>query len=86
VPYVEAVMNDTDILFRTQGFAVRQVVYLAGSQDICNVTGSEDGWCYSHGLETTCMDEIQGSNRLEHNLRYVSSLYKMEISHSRIVI
>jgi hypothetical protein len=33
--------------------------------------------------ETTCMD---GSNRLERNLRYVSSLYKMESPHSRMVI
>jgi pimeloyl-ACP methyl ester carboxylesterase len=88
VPYVEAVLNDTDISFLTQRFAARQVVYLAGSLDVCNVTTNDhqDAWCYSHGLETTCMDEIQGSNRLERNLRYFSSLLKMEIPHSRMVI
>jgi pimeloyl-ACP methyl ester carboxylesterase len=86
VPYVEAVLSDRDVSFLTQRFAARQVVYLAGSQDVCNVTGHQEGWCYSHGLEMTCMDEIQGSNRLERNLRYVSSLFKMEVPYTRIVI
>jgi pimeloyl-ACP methyl ester carboxylesterase len=85
-PYVEAVLNGTDISHLTQRFAARQVVYLSGSQDICNVTGHEDGWCYSHGLEATCMDEIQGSNRLERNLRYFLSLSKMNVPHLRMVI
>jgi hypothetical protein len=90
VPYVEAVLNDTTILFLTQRFAARQVVYLAGSQDVCNVTTTDDqhqdAWCYSHGLETTCMDEMQGSNRLERNLRYFSSLHQMGVPHSRMII
>jgi hypothetical protein len=32
-------------------YAARDVVYLAGAMDMCNVT---KGWCNSHGLETTC--------------------------------
>jgi len=61
-------------------FRNRTVVYLAGSQDRCNVSseaGAGSGnWCDSHGLETTCMDELQGGNRWERHERYVQSLRK----------
>jgi hypothetical protein len=58
----------------------RQVVYLIGDRDRCNVSSESSslypsgGWCDSHGLETTCMDEVQGSNRYERNERFVISL------------
>ena len=70
----------------------REVVYLIGEHDRCNVSSSlslsasasasasassfhsHNEWCNSHQLETTCMDEIQGTNRFERNHRYMMSL------------
>jgi len=34
-------------------------------------------WCESHGLETTCADELQGSNRWERNERYMEMLQRI---------
>jgi len=63
----------------------RDVVYLVGSLDRCNV--STAGWCNSHGLETTCMDELQGSNRWERSLHHLESLKQLGIfKHKRIVV
>lgn len=74
VPYREvALRNTTHVIER---FRDRRVFYLAGSQDRCNVS-STPGWCHSHGMETTCMDELQGSNRFERSARYVSSLRRL---------
>jgi hypothetical protein len=91
VPYkdraLEALGNNFTAL-RTR-FAERRVTYLAGGADRCNVSESErhNGWCFSHGLETSCMDELQGSNRWERNTRYVHSLRKLGISsHERRVV
>jgi hypothetical protein len=86
VPYRKrAVQNDTAVV---EQYRRRSVVYLAGSADRCNVSQEAQGWCYSHGLETTCMDEMQGSNRFERNLRYIASLRKLGIwkGHSRILV
>jgi hypothetical protein len=71
VPYYRdaTLQNKTDVIER---FKSRQVLYLAGGVDRCNV--SHAGWCHFHGLETTCMDELQGSNRFERNARHTSSL------------
>lgn len=71
IPYRNRVAhNVSEIIFR---FKDRRITYLAGSQDRCNVSESH-GWCHSHGLETTCMDELQGANRLERSTRYITSL------------
>ena len=54
----------------------RSIVYLIGNLDRCSAPGhraSTEG-CNSHGLETTCMDELQGKNRYERNARYWASL------------
>lgn len=72
VPYrKKALQNITAVVER---YRSRRMVYLAGGADRCNITEGARGWCYSHGLETTCMDELQGSNRFERSSRYVSSL------------
>jgi hypothetical protein len=56
-------------------FRSRRVIYLAGGQDRCNVSGSGNtGWCDSHGLETACMDQLQGPTRWERFRRYLSGL------------
>lgn len=84
VPYSDAALqNKTGVVKR---FKSRQVLYLAGGLDRCNV--SQAGWCHSHGLETTCMDELQGSNRFERNARYISSLRVLGIweNHARRLI
>jgi hypothetical protein len=61
-------------------FANRRVTYLAGGADRCNVSeNNRDGWCFSHGLETSCMDMLQGSTRWERNLHYVTSLRRLGI-------
>ena len=36
-------------------------------------------WCHSHGLETTCMDQWQGSNRFERQQRFMASLRLVNI-------
>jgi hypothetical protein len=67
----------------TKAFALRDVTYLAGGLDVCNVPGNvgPNGWCNSHGLETTCSDMLQGSNRLERHYWYCASLMLLTISH-----
>jgi pimeloyl-ACP methyl ester carboxylesterase len=69
-------------------FANRRVTYLAGGADRCNVSESNrDGWCFSHELETTCMDMLQGSTRWERNMHYVTSLRRLGIkTHQRRVV
>jgi pimeloyl-ACP methyl ester carboxylesterase len=84
VPYRDyALRNASHVVARFQS---RRVLYLAGNLDRCNV--STPGWCDSHGLETNCMDELQGSNRLERNVRYIASLRRLGIwkEHSRRVV
>ncbi|CAB9526913.1 expressed unknown protein [Seminavis robusta] len=89
--------NQTDAVI--ERFATRQVVYLVGTLDRCNASSSDEErstpattkpWCYSHGLETTCMDHIQGSNRWERNVRYLEMLKLVIPSsqkyHKRVVV
>jgi len=63
----------------------RSVSYLIGDLDRCDDGDDNDGnnnnsknstrnRCQSHGLETTCADELQGRNRYERNARYLASL------------
>jgi pimeloyl-ACP methyl ester carboxylesterase len=58
-------------------YGTRKVDYLIGSLDQCDV--AIPGWCNSHGLETSCMDEFQGSNRLQRNAHYMESLRRIGI-------
>ena len=58
----------TGVRNATAAFPTRDVRYLQGNNDTCNealVPG-----CHSHGLETTCMDMLQGRFRRERGLRY----------------
>ena len=68
-------------------YAQRDVVYLQGHNDTCNeafVPG-----CESHGLETTCMDMLEGRFRLERGLqysRYLAAFYGRETVHRLFVV
>ena len=76
--YVRQVLSLWSTQSLTTRFANRDVVYLAGDRDICNVPGmSKSGWCYSHGLETLCMDMMEGRNRLERHMNYFESLTRL---------
>lgn len=90
VPYVEAKVESIGIDGLRDRFGSRRMVYLIGSRDECTVPQyKRDGWCYSHGLETTCMDMAQGRNRRERNGHYVASLRLLDFStavHQRVVI
>lgn len=66
-------------------FAKQSVVYLAGSMDRCNVSSGK-GWCSSHGLETKCEDELQGTNRWERNERYTVMLRRVGVEHHPKVV
>jgi hypothetical protein len=72
----------------TSIFSTRDVTYLAGGLDVCNIPDSKkpNGWCNSHGLETSCRDMMQGSNRLERHHWYCSSLQRLNISHRCFVV
>ncbi|GFH57515.1 hypothetical protein CTEN210_13991 [Chaetoceros tenuissimus] len=63
----------------------KHVYYLVGGQDRCDVS---TGWCHSHGLETTCMDELQGSNRFHRSANYIKSLRLQGFSsnHSHFIV
>ena len=82
-----AASNARPALFR-RFVTARRVIYLEGRQDRCNVSLSSEGdtadgerrdtpWCESHGLETTCADQLQGSNRWERNARYMEMLQQV---------
>lgn len=73
-PYRDRAMKNTTRL--VSRFRDRHVIYLSGSQDRCNVS-TDNGWCSSHGLETTCMDEVQGGDRLERSRHYMLSLQRL---------
>lgn len=72
-PYKDDVLAGLGVEGIIERFGQRQVTYLAGSRDRCNVTGLHQ-WCQSHDLGTTCMDELQGSNRWDRHVRYMKSL------------
>jgi pimeloyl-ACP methyl ester carboxylesterase len=86
VPYRDEQMENNSSLVIDR-FRHRDIVYLSGELDRCNV--SDPGWCNSHGLETTCMDQFQGSNRFERSMRYMESLQDLGFAmnkHRHIVI
>jgi len=86
VSYVREALDNLSLSSLIRRFAERQVIYMAGTQDVCDVSGQDPGWCYSHGLETTCMDRLEGCNRWERNLRYLSSLRLVGVSHERMIV
>ena len=53
-------------------YAARDVVYLQGHNDTCNEAYIPG--CVSHGLETTCMDMLEGRFRLERGQKYAQYL------------
>lgn len=76
-----ALQNTTNVIGR---FRFRDVTYTIGSLDRCNVT---IGWCDSHRLETSCMDELQGSTRMERHFHYFESLGLVGINtHRRVTV
>lgn len=82
--YIRKVLSDLSVEDLTRRFASRDVIYLAGDRDICNVPGmTRDGWCYSHGLETLCPDMVGGSNRLERHMNYYESLRLVNVTTHR---
>ena len=88
-PYVKnALTKYGSVSNLTTMFSKRDVVYLAGGLDVCNIpdTKNPNGWCNSHGLETSCRDMIQGSNRLERHHWYCASLQQLNISHRCFVV
>jgi hypothetical protein len=70
VHYVRRLMEDFTLEDLRVRFSKRHVIYLIGSQDKC----SGMPWCDSHGLETTCRDELQGPDRWERHFRYLAHL------------
>jgi pimeloyl-ACP methyl ester carboxylesterase len=89
VPYVRSVLRTLgreNLLIKR--FAQRELVYLAGSLDVCNVPGqnSSSGWCFSHGLETSCQDMMQGSNRWQRHHHYLASLDTLNVPYHRFTI
>jgi pimeloyl-ACP methyl ester carboxylesterase len=88
VPYVDGVLHRLDLSTLIHRFGKRSMYYMVGSQDVCTVPGNSKGWCSSHGLESTCMDRMQGRNRWERNSRYMDSLRLVGVgeTHNRIVV
>jgi pimeloyl-ACP methyl ester carboxylesterase len=71
-PYVQrALARAGSVGALVSEYANRDLIYLAGAMDKCNVAV---GWCKSHGLETTCADQLQGRTRLERSRNYYTYL------------
>eukprot|EP01065_Artemidia_motanka_P027412 TRINITY_DN32617_c0_g1_i1.p1 TRINITY_DN32617_c0_g1~~TRINITY_DN32617_c0_g1_i1.p1 ORF type:complete len:431 (+),score=101.18 TRINITY_DN32617_c0_g1_i1:56-1294(+) len=66
-PYFEDALTSLGTDGLSTRYAARDVFYLIGGSDVCNVTR---GWCQSHGLETTCADMLQGRTRRERAEQY----------------
>ena len=84
--YVRNVLRSFNLSELTQRFGRRHVTYLVGGLDVCNVSTTDDGWCDSHGLETTCMDQLQGEHRRSRHWHYVESLHKVDIRHRHAIV
>jgi hypothetical protein len=91
-PYVtRAIAEAGEIPNLTKRYILkRNVVYMVGSQDRCTVpgdntdNGTNGGWCHSHGLETTCADNLQGAHRYERSRNYYNYLQTMAMSLSML--
>lgn len=80
VPYLDRTLSNNNTSVVLERYKSRRVIYLIGGLDRCNVSEGSTGWCDSHGLETKCMDNLQGLNRFERHQRYISSLRRMGYS------
>ncbi len=99
VPYRKRAFSRQDRSSIIEGYLRhRSVTYLIGNLDRCSkgerktqVNSRSDGYqvdnndqqCDSHGLETTCADQLQGLNRYERNARYWASLELVTASRNR---
>jgi len=75
-PYLNRALHQFGAKDMLHRYRQRQVTYLAGSLDRCNVTGKHQ-WCQSHDLGTTCADEVQGHSRWDRHFRFVKSLREL---------
>jgi pimeloyl-ACP methyl ester carboxylesterase len=68
-----------NVQYIKERFASRHIIYLAGRLDHCNETNTSQPhpWCISHGLQSTCSDMLQGSNRWERHWNYWKSLQRI---------
>ena len=67
-------------------YETRDVRYLIGGNDVCNEAMTPG--CISHGLETTCMDMMQGYNRryrAEHYVNHLAAYYGHAVHRSSVV-
>lgn len=74
VPYRDEVFqhkSQNDII---DSFRRRKVIYLSGSLDLCPGDDNRSIKCHSHGIETKCMDELQGKTRFQRSQLYMKSL------------
>jgi hypothetical protein len=56
----------------------RTILYLIGQDDQCNISQYDtSSWCYSHGLETTCPNLLQGITRYDRHWHYLISLLQL---------
>ncbi len=77
VPYRDDVFRSKSKADVIESFGQRRVIYLSGSLDRC--PGEKLMKCHSHGIETTCMDELQGENRFVRGLLYQKSLVQLSL-------
>ena len=67
-------------------FAHRDVHYLQGHNDTCDCNPSTPGCaCVSHGLETTCADELMGPYRLARGRLYYAALQSVYKNHTHMM-
>lgn len=81
-PYIK--VNNTAQYKRV--YETRDVRYLIGGDDVCNEAMMPG--CISHGLETTCMDMMQGYNRryrAEHYMKHLATYYGHGVHRSSVV-
>lgn len=67
-------------------YADKDIHYMVGQNDTCN-EAYEPG-CTSHGLETTCMDNLEGwmrRYRAEHYFRYLSAFFQRPVHQLTVI-
>jgi len=83
-PYVRH--DAASVAVYKQRYEARDVRYLIGGDDVCNEKMTPG--CQSHGLETTCMDMLQGYNRryrAEHFVMHLTAFYGRAVHRSAVV-
>ena len=69
-----------------QAYADKDIRYMVGENDTCN-SAFEPG-CVSHGLEVTCMDNLEGwmrRYRAEHYFRYLQIFFARPVHQLTII-